>query len=83
MACGAPVVASSRSSLPETVGEAALLTDPDDPNRIAQDVAAVLTDGKLRQALVRKGFERVAQLSWPESARRLIGVYRQIERARE
>ncbi len=32
---------------------------------------------------VRKGFERVAQLSWPESARRLIEVYRQIERARE
>lgn len=82
MACGAPVVASNRSSLPETVGEAALLTDPDDPNRIAQDVAAVLTDGKLWQALVRKGFERVAQLSWPESARRLIGIYRQIERAR-
>jgi glycosyltransferase involved in cell wall biosynthesis len=82
MACGAPVVASSRSSLPETVGEAALLTDPDDPERIAQDVAAVLTDGKLRQALVRKGLERAAQLSWSESAWRLIGIYRQIERAR-
>jgi len=82
MACGAPVVASNRSSLPETVGGAALLTDPDDPDRIARDVATVLTDEKLRQALVRKGFERVAQLSWRESARRLIGVYRQIERAR-
>jgi hypothetical protein len=42
----------------------------------------VLTDGKLRQALVRKGLERAAQLSWSESAWRLIGIYRQIERAR-
>lgn len=82
MACGAPVVVSNRSSLPETAGGAALLTDPDDPLRIAEDVDRVLTDEPMRRDLVRKGLARVAQLSWGASADRLIGVYRQIERAR-
>ncbi len=82
MACGAPVVVSNRSSLPETVGDAALLVDPDDPLGIAEGVAKVLTSESLCQGLVLKGFARVKQLTWNASAERLIGVYRQIERAR-
>jgi glycosyltransferase involved in cell wall biosynthesis len=82
MACGAPVVASNRSSLPETVGEAALLIDPDDPLSIANGLATVLTNERLHHELVLKGYARVKQLTWRASAERLISVYRQINRAR-
>lgn len=82
MACGAPVVVSNRSSLPETVGDAALLIDPDDPLSIAEGLAKVLTNERFRHELVLKGFARVKQLTWKASAERLISVYRRIESAR-
>jgi glycosyltransferase involved in cell wall biosynthesis len=82
MACGAPVVVSNRSSLPETVGDAAVLIDPDDPLSIAEGLAKVLTNERFRHELVLRGFARVKQLTWKASAERLISVYRRIESAR-
>lgn len=79
MACGTAVVVSNRSSLPETVDDAALLVNPDDYASIADGITTVLTDDALRQDLVMRGLARVKECNWSASAQRLVSIYRQIE----
>ncbi len=78
MACGTPVIASRASSLPEAVGEAGLLVDPDDPQALAEAMAALLEDAALRETLRRAGLERAAQLTWRRTAQRTAAVYHHI-----
>ena len=80
MACGTAVVVSNRSSLPETVGGAALLVNPDDDGSIADGIATVLANDALRRELVTRGLARARELNWRASAERLVTIYRQIER---
>jgi glycosyltransferase involved in cell wall biosynthesis len=78
MAGGAPVVTSNVSSLPEVVGDAALLIDPRDPGAIAAAMARVLTDSALRADLIRRGYERVRAFSWARSVARVKQVYTEV-----
>lgn len=79
MACGTPVIASNRSSIPETVGEGALLVDPDDHSDICQKLIDILTDESRRNTLIKRGFKRVSELGWRQSALDLIEVYKKLE----
>ncbi len=67
MAYDVPVVASTAWALPEVAGDAAVLVDPRDARQLRDALAAVLTDGALRDRLVRRGRERAAAFS-PERA---------------
>ena len=58
MACGAPVITSNTSSLPEVVGDAALLIDPNDTHALARAMMRLLEDVQLREELRQKGYER-------------------------
>jgi glycosyltransferase involved in cell wall biosynthesis len=69
MACGTAVICSNRSSLPEVVGDAALLVDPADVEAWASALQRVLDDGSLRADLGRRGAERARQFSWRRTAR--------------
>lgn len=76
MACGCPVIASNSSSIPEVVGEAALLVDPYSEKAMAQAMEQVVDDAPLSKSLIEKGKERVKHFSWEKSAeqlRRAIG----------
>lgn len=75
MAAGTPVVTSNVSSLPEVVGDAALLVDPMDAGAIAEAIARLVTDEALRADLSRKGQARVREFSWDLAARQVHGVY--------
>jgi glycosyltransferase involved in cell wall biosynthesis len=75
MASGTPVITSNVSSLPEVVGDAALLIDPMDAGAIADAMADVLGDAALRADLVRRGHERVRMFSWERSVARVREVY--------
>jgi glycosyltransferase involved in cell wall biosynthesis len=77
MACGAPVVTSDRSSLPEVAGDAAVLVDPHDPDAIAEGIAAVLGDADRAAELRRRGRERARALSWESTAEGTVRVYRE------
>jgi glycosyltransferase involved in cell wall biosynthesis len=78
MAAGTPVIASNVSSLPEVVGDAALLIDPMDPRDIANAMARVIREPQLRADLVARGHERVRAFSWERSAARVREVYEEI-----
>lgn len=69
MAAGCPVIASRRASIPEVVGEAALLVHPDDHRAMADAVLRLHRDPALRSELIRRGRDRAAQLPWERTAR--------------
>ncbi|MCA0453058.1 MAG: glycosyltransferase family 4 protein [Chloroflexi bacterium] len=75
MACGAPVVTSNVSSLPEVAGDAGLLVDPYDVDALANALQSLIQDEPLRQQLIEKGLERVKEFTWEKSARQLLGIY--------
>jgi glycosyltransferase involved in cell wall biosynthesis len=74
MASDCPVVCSNATSIPEVVGDAALLFDPHDPEAIADAIHQVLTDEELRRRLIQAGRERCRQFSWERTARETLKV---------
>lgn len=76
MACGAPVIASNRSSIPEVAGDAALLVDPLDVEAIADALRRVLESPTLRASLVEEGRAQAARFTWENAARTLVDTYR-------
>jgi glycosyltransferase involved in cell wall biosynthesis len=80
MACGTPVVCSNASSLPEVVGEAALLVDPLDTEVLADALATIVLDGDLRQDLAARGFVQMRQFSWRRCAEETLQVLEDVGR---
>ena len=78
MRAGVPVVSTNVASLPETCGDAALLVEPRNPEALANALEEVLTDTKLREDLVRKGFARVSSLRWDEAATKFVALYKEL-----
>lgn len=78
MACGTPVVASNAGALPEVVGDAALLVNPENVEDIASAIERVLTNAKLREELIKRGFERVKRFSWEKTAIDTLRVYESV-----
>jgi glycosyltransferase involved in cell wall biosynthesis len=83
MACGAPVVTSNRSSLPEVAGSAAELCDPIDDESIGDALAKILRDRGLAEDLRRLGFRRAAEFTWERTARETLACYREALHARD
>lgn len=75
MACGAPVVASRNSSIPEVVGNAGILVDPLNCKSMAQGMIQVLIDPVRRKSLVESGLRRSAEFTWEATARRTMIAY--------
>jgi glycosyltransferase involved in cell wall biosynthesis len=80
MACGTPVAASNVSSIPEVVGDAAILFDPYNGREMLDSIKLVLDDKSYREALIVKGFERVKRFSWSRAAEQTIKLYDQAVR---
>ncbi len=78
MASGTPVITSNVSSLPEVVGDAALLIDPYDPEAIAEAIRRVLSEPALRSDLRERGFRRVREFSWERSVSRVRDIYEEV-----
>lgn len=70
MACGCPVVASNAASIPEVVGDAAIVHGPDDLQAIVGSMIKLLDDSRLREELSRKGLERSRLFRWSDVAER-------------
>ncbi len=75
MTVGVPVVAARRGALPEVVGDAGLLVDPDDHAAMSDAIHQVLSDAATRQRMTAAGIERATRFSWRASASRLRDAY--------
>jgi len=78
LACGVPVVASNTSSLPEVLGDAAVLVDPARVGAIADGLQRVLEDASLRLRLTADGIERARTFTWGRMAEETLTVYRSV-----
>jgi glycosyltransferase involved in cell wall biosynthesis len=78
MAHGTPVVTSNTSSLPEVVGSAAVLVNPENIFDIMRALHRVLLDQPLRERLKQRGYEQAARYSWDDSVQTILRVYREV-----
>ena len=75
MACGAPVITSNLSSLPEVGGDSALLVDPYDSDAIRDAILKLETDAPRRQRMIEAGYEQGRRFTWERAARQLKSIY--------
>ena len=78
MASGVPVVTTLTSSLPEVVGDAALMVSPYNIEQLAETMATVLTNPQIREDLIAKGREQVRKFNWYRVARNTLAVYYEV-----
>ncbi|WP_254532783.1 glycosyltransferase family 4 protein [Natrinema gelatinilyticum] len=74
MACGTPVVVSNKTSLPEVIGDSAMLVDPNDTNDIAESIYRVLNSEDVRNVLSKKGVEHAQKFTWERSRNQLLKI---------
>jgi glycosyltransferase involved in cell wall biosynthesis len=78
MVHGTPVVTSNTSSLPEVVGNAAVLVNPENVFEIRRALHRVLLDQPLREKMKERSYEQSQQFSWQKSARRVLQIYNEV-----
>ncbi|MEA1928339.1 MAG: glycosyltransferase family 1 protein [Candidatus Auribacterota bacterium] len=78
MACGTPVIVSDRGSLPEVVGDAGIIIDPDREDSIAGAIGRLWDSETLRSELREKGLRRAKEFSWEKTARETLRVYEEL-----
>jgi alpha-1,3-rhamnosyl/mannosyltransferase len=78
MACGIPVISSNRASLPEVVGQAGVMVDPEDINAVSHAIESVLTDSQKHHTMSREGLRQAAKFTWQACAEKTFGVYQKI-----
>jgi alpha-1,3-rhamnosyl/mannosyltransferase len=83
MTCGVPVVASRRGSLPEVLGDAGPLVNPDEPAEIAAAITRLLDDDAYAAACAAKGVLRSREFNWNRTAHLVYDVYRQAVEERQ
>lgn len=82
MACGAPVVCSERTSLPEVVGRAGILVNPEDPDALGGAIQRVLLSSELRDDLRARASARAKQFGWNQVAADTAAVYTDVAESR-
>jgi len=80
MASGTPVITSASSSLPEVVGGAAMLVNPENVFDIARGIKEVLLDPEMRKQMAESGKRHAARFSWESTAREVLDIYREVRR---
>lgn len=78
MAHGTPVVTSNTSSLPEVVGNAALMVNPENVFEIRRALQQALLDGEARTRMKKLGYEQAQRFSWESSVARILEIYREV-----
>lgn len=78
MACGVPVIASNKTSIPEVVGNAALLVDAENPQAIADEILNVTSNYPLRQKLLQAGSMQYSNYKWEKTAAETLKLYKQL-----
>ncbi len=80
MACGAPVITSNTSSMPEVAGSAASIVDPYKPEEITGAIIRIVSDKETRDSMIEKGYFQAAKFSWKAMAENVLEVYEHLEK---
>jgi glycosyltransferase involved in cell wall biosynthesis len=80
MACGTPVVASNAGSLPEVIGDAGIMCEPNDIEALAHSMHDLLSVPALREEFVQRGLLRAKHFTWQETVRKTLDVYERMSR---
>ncbi|MCZ6909110.1 MAG: glycosyltransferase, partial [Rickettsia endosymbiont of Ixodes persulcatus] len=78
IASGIPTLTSNTSSMPEVVGDAALLIDPQDVDVIGDKLNQLLTDNKLRDLLKHRGLIQADKFSWQKCVNKTVDIYKHV-----
>jgi glycosyltransferase involved in cell wall biosynthesis len=78
VACGAPLVATRSSALPEMLGDGAIYFTPGDDDELYSRMVGLMTDADQRRELRKRGFERIATLSWAGAAEKLMSIFEEV-----
>jgi glycosyltransferase involved in cell wall biosynthesis len=78
MHCGCPVISSDRGSLPEIVGSAGPLLDPEDVDVWIESIEVILKDDSLREQAKRRGYLQAEKFTWHRTAEETLEIYRQV-----
>ncbi|MFQ5787624.1 MAG: glycosyltransferase family 4 protein [Thermodesulfobacteriota bacterium] len=78
MACGAPVITSNNTSLAEIYKDSAILVDPENVNELGDSIVTVLTDARLAEELILKGYNKVEQFPWNNTIKATLKVYEKV-----
>ena len=79
MACGTPVITSNCSSLPETVGDAAIKVDPKNTEELAYQIEKILSDKSLQNILIERGLAHVKSHTWEKAATKMMQIFTDIQ----
>lgn len=79
MACGTPVIASNRTSIPEILGDAAYLINPEDIDVLCSSMEEVLENENLRKELILRGYAKSKSLNWESTAKKTLDIYKIIK----
>lgn len=78
MACGTPVITSNTASLPEVVGDAGIMVNPHDTEKLSQMILNVLTDDSLQKKLSEQGLNRARQFTWENTAKKILETFEKL-----
>ena len=78
MQLGTPVITSNLTAMPEVVGEAAILVDPNNIDSMSETMSNLINNNALRKELTQKGFERIKLYSWEKTAQQYIELYQDL-----
>ena len=76
MACGVPVIATQRGSLPEVLGDAPVWVDPGRPAEIAESFKLIIENAAVRENMIKKGLDQAKKFCWRRAATETINVYK-------
>lgn len=79
MACGCPVITTNKTSLPEVVGDAAILVKEKDSKDLTKAILKIMEDDKLRKDLIGKGLRQCKKFNWENCAEQFLNCYRSLE----
>jgi glycosyltransferase involved in cell wall biosynthesis len=78
MACGIPVIASNRSSIPEIIGDSGIVIDPDNIHELKDAMLNLLNNDELKKRLIDKGIKRASMFSWEKTAYNTLDLYKSV-----
>lgn len=79
MASGCPVVSSNVASMPEVVGDAGLLVDPNNPYKLAEAVSSLIENEQVREKMIERGYNQVEKFHWKDSAKIALEAFNELD----